>query len=262
MHKSILLGLLLVFVLNSCSNYRYISNKNKLPEIVIEQYETQNVSYKLQPFDYLYVSINSTNEQINKLYEQISSQYSQGNAGNEASFFLTGYLISDSGYVSIPTVGNLYVRGLTIDQTRKLIQEKINEILNDAIVNVRLTSFNVTFLGEVNNSGKIPFYKEKVNILEGIGMAGGFNNYGDKKKVKIIRPTDSTMLVFTLNLTNANIIEQKEFYLFPNDIVYVPPKRSKEFIDFMRDYSSVINFFTGTITTTILILQLYNNNGQ
>jgi len=260
MNKFVLLGILLVIVLNSCSNSRYINNNKELPEIIIEKYKTQNINYKLQAFDYLYVSIKSTNEQINKLYEQISSQYSQANAGNEASFFLTGYLISDSGYVSIPTVGNLYVKGLTIDQTRKLIQEKIDEILIDAIVNVRLTSFNVTFLGEVNNSGKIPFYKEKVNILEGIGMAGGFNSYGDKKNVKIIRPTDSVMLVFSLNLTNVNIIKQKEFYLFPNDIVYVPPKRSKEFFDFMKDYSSVFSVFSGTVTTTLLILELYNKD--
>jgi polysaccharide export outer membrane protein len=158
--------------------------------------------------------------------------------------------------VSVPTLGKLYVKGLTIEQTRQLIQKKVSEILNDAVVNVRLTSFNVTFLGEVNMQGRIPFYKEKVNVLEAIGSAGGLTYYGNKKHVKVIRPQDTVMKVYNIDLTNVHILEQKEFYLYPNDIVYVPPRRSKDFFDFSRDYSSIISMITGTISTTLLIMQL------
>ncbi len=257
MNKLILFCLAFLFLFNSCSNSRYLSKRTELPKIIAKAYKTQDSPYKLQPYDYLYISIKSTNKAINALYEEISSGSSKAGAGSESSFYLTGFLINDSGYVYIPTVGALKVQGLTIDQTRKLIQDKIRKILNDAIINVRLTSFNVTFLGEVKVTGRIPFYRERVNIIEGIGKAGGIGYYGDMKHVEILRQKDSTIEVYSLDLSNAHIIEQKQFYLYPNDIVYVPPKRMKDLVDFFKDYSTFMTIFTSSVTTTLLIIQLY-----
>ncbi len=260
MLKKYIIAIIILWGFTSCINSRYITKHEAIPAIVYDVYKTQPSEYKLQPYDYLYISIKTTNKEINELYEKISSTFSAGLANNEANFFLTGYLINDSGYVSVPTLGKLYVKGLTIEQTRSLIQNEVSKILNDAVVNVRLTSFNVTFLGEVTRQGRIPFYKEKVNILEAIGSAGGLTYYGNKRNVMIIRPQDTIMKVYTVNLTNAHILEQKEFFLYPNDIVYVPPKRSKNFFEFSRDYSSIISMITGTISTTLLIMQLTKNS--
>ena len=121
---------------------------------------------------------------------------------------------------------------------------------------MRLTSFNVTFLGEVNKQGRIAYYRERVNILEAIGSAGGISEYGNKKKVTIIRPQDSIVQIFTIDVTNKFLIEQSEFYLYPNDIIYIPQTKSKYFLSFVRDYSTFISLFTSTITTTLLIIQL------
>jgi len=212
--------------------------------------------YKLQPYDYLYISVRSTNEEINNLYQTISSSFSGGLTNNESNFFLTGYMINDSGNVFIPTLGEVYVKDKTIEEARKTIEDKFGEILIDAIVNVRLTSFNVTFLGEVSQQGRISFYKEHVNILEGIGMVGGISGYGDMRNVKVLRQQDSVIKIFELNLENRKLLEHKDFFLHPNDIVYVPPRRTKDFLNFVRDYSTLITLITSTITTTLLIIEL------
>ncbi len=262
MHKKYFFLFSIIIIIGSCTNYRYLSRDKALPDKVIKTYEKKYTPYKLQPYDYLYISIKSTNEDVNLLYSRISSSNSSRNGNNSSNFFLTGYLVNDSGYIFLPTMGNLYVKGLTMDQTRNLIEKEVRKILKDAVVNVRLTSFNVTFLGEVSRQGKIPFYKEKVNILEAIGEAGGVSYYGDKKRVKVIRPTDTLMKVFEIDLSNANIIKHKDFYVYPNDIIYVPPRKQKEILDFLREYSSFITILTSTITTTLLIIQLTKNNGQ
>lgn len=257
---SILLIILLFF--SSCFNTRYVSKNNEIPLYVVEEFKLQPSEYKIQAYDYLYISINSTNEDINSLYQRISSTYSSTSTGNEASFFLTGYLVNDEGNVFIPTIGEVQVRGLTISEARKTIEDKIGLLLTDAVINVRLTSFTVTFLGEVGQKGRIPFYRERVNIIEGFGSAGDINYYGDKKHVKILRQNDTTVLVYELDLTNKNILNQKEFYLHPNDIVYVPPKRSKDFYDIARDYSSIVTIVTSTFTSVLLILQLTKNGNN
>lgn len=257
LNKSYLLILLFgIVVFSSCSNYRYVHKDNDATDKIVEIYRLDNYEpYLLQPFDYLYVSIRSTDEQINEFYSRISSNYSSTMANNQSNFFLSGYLVNDSGYVFIPTLGMLEVGGLTIDQTRKLINDNVDEILTDAVVNVRLTSFNVTFLGEINN-GNIPFYRERVNVLEGIGQAGGVPISGDKKHIKILRPQDSIMVVYEIDLTDKNIIASKDFYLQPNDIVYVPPRRQQEFLNFFKDYSAFLSIITTTVTTTLIIIQL------
>jgi polysaccharide biosynthesis/export protein len=259
MSKHFLFLFLIIITFSSCYNTRYINKSYEIPVHVIEEYKLQSSDYKLQPYDYLYVSVKSTNTEINELYESISSTFSGNNSNNGANFFLTGYLISDSGYVFIPTLGEVMVKGKTIEEARGIIGNKFDEILTDAVVNVRLTSFNVTFLGEVTKTGHIPFYREKVNILEGIGSVGGITNFGNMRKVKIIRHQDSVMQVYEIDLSNKNLISQKNFFLHPNDIVYVPPRRIKDISTFVRDYSTFITLFTSTVTTTLLIIQLTKN---
>lgn len=254
---SIIIAFLLLLFFTSCQGYRYVNTVKDLPPSVIEEYSLNNFEkYTLQPYDYLYINIRSTNADINELYSRISSTYAHTLNNNESNFFLTGYLVNDSGYVFVPTLGELYVKGLTIDQTRTLIQDKVSEILSDAVVNVRLTSFNVSFLGEVNIVGRFPFYRERVNILEGVAMAGGITYYGDKKRIKVLRAQDTVIKVYDIDLTNKNILDQKEFFLQPNDIVYVPPRKQQDFLNFIKDYSSFVTVLTSTLTTTLLILEL------
>lgn len=254
-NKIIILVLPLTLLI-SCKSKQYIINENSLPDKVAESFHTQQIEYKLQPYDYLYIKISSTNDEINKLYSNISSISPTTSGNNSANFFLTGYLITDSGYVFVPTIGNIYVKGLTINEARYKIQTEVNKILKDAVVNVRLTNFNVFFLGEFNKTGKSSFYKERVNILEAIGQAGGLTNYANMKHIKVIRPNDSVYYVYDLDLTNKHIIESKDFYIYPNDIIYAPPRNKKMLFENMRDYSAILTTFTATATTTILILQL------
>lgn len=254
MKKAFYYLLFSVLFFTSCHNLKYISREYEIPMQEIEQYTLKGEDYKLQSYDYLYIRVKSVNEEINELYNTIST--SNANNNNQTNFFLTGYMVSDSGYIFLPTIGELYVKGMTIVEAEKFVQSKFEEFLIDPVVQVRLTSFNVTFLGEVNKQGRIPYYKQNINILEAVGSVGGVNSYGDRKKVKVIRPVDSVMVVYELDLTNKNIISTKDFYVYPNDIIYVPPKKTKIFFDFYRDYSTVITIITSTITTTLLIMQL------
>jgi len=255
MNKYLIILLLSFFFLFSCRTRQYIVNDYEINNISVDSFNSKPAEYKLQPYDYLYIKISSTNEEINTLYNNISSQYNSSNSLDNASFFLTGYLISDSGFIFVPTIGNLYVQGLTINETRKLIQSEVDKILTDAIVNVRLTNFNVTFLGEFNKKGKMSFYKEKVNLLEAIGTAGDMTSYADKKHLKVIRPINDKFIVYEIDLTNKRLLESKDFFVYPNDVIYAPPRKGKIINENTRDYSIILSTITATITTTILIIQ-------
>ncbi len=240
----------------SCMQPRYISRNEQVEKLAYEKFPIKSEPYRLQPYDYLYVKIKTSDKDINELFEGISTQVMS--IQSDYYFFLTGYLINDSGYVYIPLVGNIKAAGKTLGEVRKIIRDSISKNLTNAVVNVRLTSFNVYLLGEVSIQGQIKFYKERVSILEAISKAGGITQSGDRKNVYVIRRQDSIYNVYKLDLTNKNIIGQKDFFIQPNDIIYVPRRKFYNLKLFISDYMTLLTFISTTITTVFLILNLRN----
>ena len=66
----------------------------------------------------------------------------------------------------------------------------------------------------------------------------------------IVRKQDSTYHTYRVDLTDRHLLEKKEFFLQPNDIVYVEPVKSK----ILRIALSDISIFTGILTTTTSII--------
>ena len=112
-----------------------------------------------------------------------------------------------------------------------MLKERIRPYMAEAenpIVTVRMSSFSISVLGEVNFPGVFVVAKEKINIFEALANAGDMTIYGIRETVKLIRE-DATgkKEIHTLNLTDANIINSPYYYLQQNDIVYVEPNKAK-----------------------------------
>ena len=261
MKKKYLLIFIIPFLFSSCTRHiKYIQIDGEKKGEAQTEFSNQPPDYKIQPYDYLYVTIRTTNKDVNELFNTISTSYnSNQGGGNAQNFYFTGYMINDSGYVHIPLLGVFFVKDKTISDIREILTARTAEILKDAVVNVRLTSFRVTFLGEIGN-GTTTFYQEKLNILEAVAAMGGINDYGDKTNILVVRKQDTTYHTYRVDLTDRYLLEKEEFYLQPNDIVYVEPIKSKIFRQALADYSMFIGLFTSTasIVSTILILLTLN----
>ena len=254
MKRLLLPTILFIFFYSSCVNYKYFSKYNKV-DITDDTFVNKYNKYILQPNDYLYISIQSTNKYINDLYQTFSTK---STSENEVNLFLNGFLINDSGIIFIPTIGELKVGGLTLEDSKFLIDSMIRSNITDAIVNVRLGSFTITFLGEFSKSGKMQFYKNKLSILEAIAYIGSVNDYANVKKIRIYRTQDDKTIVFNVDISSKNLITETYFYLNPGDIVYAPPKFQKNISLFLKDYSMIISLVSSTVTITFLIIQLFN----
>ena len=88
--------------------------------------------------------------------------------------------------------------------------------------------------------------------MEAISRAGDITDYGDRKRIVVIRPTEVGSQVFRLDLTDKNILSSPGFNLYPNDVVYVEPLKSKSF----KLNIPVASLFLTSISTLILILNL------
>ncbi len=253
----ILIPVILIF-LSSCSkNLKYIQDKTGEKEGNGEtEFINSPTDYKLQPYDYLYITIRTTNKDVNELFETISTSYSNNGAGasNSQNFFFTGYLVNDTGYVQVPILGDFHIEGKTINEVRTMIDARTHEILKDAVVNVRLTSFNVTFMGEFGSTGTVTFFQEKLTVLEAIASAGGITDYGDKKNLLIVRKRGNKYRTYRVDLTKRNILEKEELYLQPNDLLYAEPVRAKIMRRNFADYAMFVSALSTTVSAVTSIM--------
>lgn len=186
---------------------------------------------RIMPKDQLSITVNTTTPEASLPFNLLlQNEYTQGR-NMSAAGVLMPYLVDNDGFINFPIIGRLHVAGLTKSEAERLIFEKIRPYMAESenpVVTVRMSSYSVSVLGEVNRPGSFQVSREKITILEALAQAGDLTIYGVRDKVKLIRE-DATgkKQIVTLNLNDANIVNSPYYYLQQNDVVYVEPNNIK-----------------------------------
>lgn len=224
-----------------------------------ESYATQirnePSQYRLQPNDVLSVKVKSSTEVgISDIFNITpSTNFINVDAGN---VFLQGYSIDSDGAIILPILGKMTLRNLTVEEAQNLIQAEANKYLNNATVIVKLVSFKVTVLGEVNRPGMYYAFNNQLTLPEGLGLANDLTSLGNRKKVKLIRQTPTGSEVVLLNLNDPAVLKSKYYYLQPNDVIYVEPFRANT----GRSNAQLLTLLFSGITAAILVLNYINDD--
>ena len=190
---------------------------------------------RVMPKDILSIIVNTVNpaaaQQFNLTMSGVMNQSSSQSSSLSSQPTLQTYLVDNDGNINFPIVGTIHVAGLTKSETEQLIIEKIRPYLSETehpIVTVRMSSYSISVLGEVNAPGNFIVSREKVNVFEALALAGDMTIYGVRNNVKLIRE-DATgkKEIHILNLNDANVINSPYYYLQQNDILYVEPNTIK-----------------------------------
>lgn len=251
-------ALILAIVLGatSCSTKKHITYLQNLDVGQSEYFEMRRPDYKLNDRDILYIRTYTTDEKwVEFLNPTQNMRTSMGGSG-DASMYIYYYTIDDGGDVTLPLVGKVPVKGLTITQARDTIQAYTDKVLRNTQVITKLLSFKFTVIGEVSRPGTYTNYNNHLTVLEAIGMAGDLTDFADRKEVLVIRPTDSGNQTYRLNLKDKDLLTSEGYFLLPNDIVIVEPTNQKIF------NLNIPTFTLGmtTISTLILILNFIKFN--
>jgi len=264
MNRTYIICVALIYILtgSSCNrNIRYIYKKNHDIDSVIT-YPVISEPYKIKPNDILHIKITTTDQDINDLFSIDNQSNNMNRTQGSNSFYLTGFTVSDSGYVEVPVLGRLYANGKTIREFRNEVTETTFEYLKEAIIDVKLVSFKISFLGEVSNKGTIFIYQDNIDILEAMARAGGVTNYGNMREVTVVRDEENERLVYKLDLTKRELLTSNKFYLYPDDIVIVEPSSTKIVQMNVRDYMFFISALSSAVTTTVLVINLIGSSGN
>ena len=168
-----------------------------------------------------------------------------------ASLYLNGSTINSLGMIELPVIGKIFLLGKNLEEAKVSIQKVVDEYLQDAIVIVKLANFQVTILGEVNNAGTFPVFKESVNIFEALAMAGDLSDYANRQKLKIVRTHNNKKNIYTIDLTDQQLLLSDFYYLRNDDVIYVEPLKYRTF---RKSQSQVV---LSAITTLTLMVNVF-----
>lgn len=252
-----LMTILLGFGCTSQQKLAYLSN---LPETGGEEFFTMEIpDYKLQPRDVLYITVKamSPDGTIKDFLSIMAGGQGLAYAQGESGAYLSGFDVNSEGDIILPVIGKINVIGLTLEETRELLQVKSKQAFKDATIECKLLSFKFTVIGEVRNPGAYINYNNYLTVLEAIGRAGGIGDFGRRDKVLVIRPTENGAKTFNLNLQDKQILSSKAYFLLPNDVVIVEPEKQKIFNLNLPTVSFVLTTVTSVLTTTLLMINYF-----
>ena len=258
--KKFIFGLLSVFLLGSCITTRQMTYFQGEPVSKSEIYKLNNEPYRLQVNDILFIDIKAENPEIVSLFKVSAA------AGNTAvrgeALYYSGYTVDRHGNIRIPYIGDINVLGYTEKEIREKIEDALTTYLKkpeSVFVTVKLAGINFVVTGEVGSPGSINLTTNQVSIVDAIANAGEITPYGNREEVTIIRKTLDGVKKYKVDLTNIDVFNSENFYVQPNDIIYVAPLKQKSWgtgTTGFQTFSTVVTVLSFIVSSVLLVKNL------
>jgi len=241
---------LVAFLFSSCVSQKKVQllQEKSVKDVSSGFINNRNTAYHLQPGDQLYINVHSVDQKTSRLFQTDFPNPMTATYQN-----LNSYRVEEDGYINFSFIDKVYVKGLTVKEVNDLLQKTVNEYFKEATVVVKLVNYRVSVLGEVESPGTFIIENKQINILQAIAQAGGTKNFGNLKKVKLVRQTLNGSELYYLNLTDNGVLQSDQFYLLPNDVVYIEPLKSKSFAFDNFPYAIILS----TISTAAIVIALF-----
>ncbi|MCV6575573.1 MAG: polysaccharide export protein [Cohaesibacter sp.] len=132
--------------------------------------------------------------------------YDQENLNND-------YTVDQSGYISVPLIGNVVARGRhTAELSAEIATRLQNGFVRDPDVSVEIAQYRPFFImGEVANAGQYA-YVTGMTVQTAVAISGGFTPRAKQRHVDITRQINGKIITGRVSLTDP---------VRPGDTIYV-----------------------------------------
>lgn len=195
---------------------------------IAEQQGKAKVDYEptLQSDDLLLIIVSAPDPETVAAYNLYTYTTTEGDRVSSVPRFQT-YLIDARGEIQFPVIGNIKLGGLTKTQAIEKLKSELKKYIVDPIVNLRITNFKFSVMGEVARPGLFNVATERITLPEALSNAGDMTVYSDRKSVLLIREEGGVKTSTFIDMTSADFINSPYYYLRQNDVVYVQPNKTK-----------------------------------
>lgn len=170
---------------------------------------------------------------------------------------IPAYQVEEDGTVALPVIGHVEVAGLTRYQAARKIESLYKEkLLKDPIIDLKIINLKVTVLGEIRTQGNYLLLKDKTNLVDIIGEAGGLTDKANEKNIQIIRGDKAHPQIIMADLNNINTLANPELNLQNNDIIYIAQNSRTVRTEANQNLSGIMQSVLVLINTALIIFTL------
>ena len=131
------------------------------------------------------------------------------------------YTVDSNGMISLPYINKVQAAGLSPSQVAAAAEAKYRaeKIFTNPTITIMMqpTARFVNVGGAVRNPARVPF-TEDLTMLAAINAAGGFNDFADQKRVRLLRGSE----VKVCDVRQFRKDPSKDVHLQPGDRIEVP----------------------------------------
>lgn len=178
----------------------------------------------IAPDDELVISITSTVPEATAAYNlPMDNPATRGNLRVSTQPRTQTYIVDEQGYIMLPVLGRLYVKGKTLTQISNEITALVAKNVKDPYVRVDIVNFSVDVMGEVRAPQRVYSGRQTFTVLDALAQCGDLTEFGKRENVYVIRTEDGKRNYQRLNLNSSDVFNSPYFYLKQNDVIYVEP---------------------------------------
>ncbi|BDG08512.1 polysaccharide biosynthesis/export family protein [Anaeromyxobacter paludicola] len=144
----------------------------------------------------------------------------------------TGYPVSSEGYVSFPYVGRFKVGGLTLEEARRALTDRLSTVVHFPQIQVLVASYRgkrFQVSGEVLGAGTFPITDVPVRVQDALGLARGPGPEADLRHVVLSR--NGQRFVLDVQALQELGDQSPNWLLQDGDVLHVPDRsRNRVFV--------------------------------
>jgi len=135
--------------------------------------------------------------------------------------------VSTEGTIVFPLIGTVPVGGMTTQEAAHALQARLAQgyLINPqvSVIVQEFSKHSFTVLGEVQKPGSYDMPdQQEVNVLQAIGIAGGYTRIANPSKVILMRRVDGKQKTFQLNAKRmASGHTESIIKVLPGDVITV-----------------------------------------
>ena len=228
----------LLFTLLACLSLALASCGSSREVVYFQDFTADSIGVKLPEArnitvangDKVSIIVNCRDAQLTDLFNlpyvsrQLGLSSYSGTIGTSQG--VSVYTVDANGEIDFPVLGKIYVAEMTRGEIARCIKDELvrDNLVKDPIVTVEFANLCISVLGEVNNPGRFSIDRDRLTVVDALGMAGDLTIYGNRHNVLVLRQVDGVQRAYRIDLTQGrDVYSSPVFYLRQDDVVYVEP---------------------------------------
>jgi polysaccharide export outer membrane protein len=224
-----LLFILVAAFCSSCTTYEKVPYFQDLSQNNITKEDINNFSpLIIQPGDILAISVTSPSDGAN-LFGYNLNRISGATGSTDSTTpenAVIGYMVDLNGNINLPYLGQIKVSGLNTTNLTDQLQASLSNYFKKPVVNVRITNFKISVLGDVAKPDVFTIPNERVTIPEALAMAGDLNITAIRQ-IFLVREINGKREYIPIDLNSKKLFDSPYYYMKNHDVLVVTPNRSK-----------------------------------